>query len=140
MRRTANIVLGHVSTNHIHPTHCALVRVLEHVAVKHLTLPYVGRPKSDPTSTRNVIPRDGVVKLALLQFAATTWGDHHGMVQMLVERVDLGTMDGPLMHLVVGNGSEGGSLVPRDTIDATCRHVYLPSILARNERLPEARQ
>lgn len=122
MWRTANIVLGHVPTNHIHPTHCALVRVLEHVAVKHLTLPYVGRPKSDPTSTRNVIPRDGVVKLALLQFAATTWGDHHGMVQMLVERVDLGTMDGPLMHLVVGNGSEGGSLVPRDTIDAAVRH------------------
>ena len=92
------------------------------MTVQQLPLPYVGRPKSDPTSPPCIIPSDGVVKLALLQFAATTWGDHHGMVQMLVERVDLGTMDGPLMHLVVGNGSEGGSLVPRDTIDASCRH------------------
>ena len=110
------------------------------MTVQQLPLPYVGRPKSDPTSPPCIIPSDGVVKLALLQFAATTWGDHHGMVEVIVKRMFEGAVDSPLMHLVVGNGSEGGSLVPRDTIDATCRHVYLPSILARNERLPEARQ
>ena len=40
------------------------------------------------------------------------------MVQMRVERMNLGSHDGPLMHLVVGNFSEWDVLVPWDTVDA----------------------
>ena len=139
--RTADVVYGHVRTDDVHPAHRALVRVLQHVAVQQLPLPKIRRPEADPTDSSRINAGDCIVNLALLvHFTAPAGRYHHDMIEMLVERVDLGPPDGPLVHLVVGDGVKGDVLVPRNTVDAALGHEYFVGVLAGNVRFSQPAQ
>ena len=139
--RTADVVYGHVRTDDVHPAHRALVRVLQHVAVQQLPLPKIRRLEADPTDSSRINAGDCIVNLALLvHFTAPAGRYHHDMIEMLVERVDLGPPDGPLVHLVVGDGVKGDVLVPRNTVDAALGHEYFVGVLAGNVRFSQPAQ
>ena len=109
--------------------------------MEDLPLAEVGRSKPDPAYPLEVRPGYGVVDLPLLvHLAAPPRRDDLDVVHVLVEGVDVGPVDGPLVHLVEGDGVEGNLGVPSDAVNAYLGHEDVEDVGTGDEGLPKASQ